>query len=739
MRSRKKAYKREMEEMDAISQMYKLTLKSLGWSRERQQRQEQQHMASKKRGIIDDDSADDEGNMITAGSSRRHPTSSYNTWKEATSTNHTAPAPTASNNKRAANIITIPKNSRHLLRDDTVTDSQQDEDHHSTDYSEAGAPAMEDIYNPAPIRHQRTKREEHQQQAVLEVQLNASSNDLLSLRRKESMSPMRIPKSSSASSTPGGGNTPKHQQLLKSPSFKLEVANSIGGIKPVLVRSASRGSYMAENIRTQQSETVMSVDSLTQQQLPAQQQVQEKKRTVIERETSPSLSQTYPATRKAVNEQQQAQPNQVQHNKTVPARGFVASSLEVESFVIDHDESVLDHHHATANNGNAKAVPFNAPKMIRRHGSHYDLDDDEEEEAQEVSPVKKVLDEQDDDPYSPLPLPRRTANITTHEADYDDDQGGEDDEYSDSFVTNINLSPRPGDNNRRNERGRGENDDGGDRSVIDTSKSVIVDFDLDSMSAPPTFTTTTRTASRSGPPTRENTKENLMFRSTSPEELMNLALPRRSLVTDNNMDGDDNVLLGTAKYSSTLDGTGKSSSRLSGTDQMDKDSLNGTNNNDNNRSDSRDEMSPYLLQQLNGNNNNNNPAHQQNEFEQLSYDSILAVEDSRTDRVLPEGDSTAPGTLRWETGKAPLELLELSEAFEVHIGGLRFNSNNPVMKMVRDVYLELEFLDTRSVPSEEIRLRSDGNIVPISYSSRKLCFVVIASIWCSKVLLFCRT
>lgn len=180
MRSRKKAYQREMEEMDAISQMYKLTLKSLGWTRQRQeqrQHQQQQHrIATKKRGILDDDSADDEnGKDMIGAAGRRHPTSSYNTWKEAT-LGSLAPAPS----KPASNIITIPKNSSNNgnhnkkrpahLREDTVTDSQtQDDDQNSTDYSEAGAPAMEDIYNPAPLRHR--QREE---QAVSEVQLNAS-------------------------------------------------------------------------------------------------------------------------------------------------------------------------------------------------------------------------------------------------------------------------------------------------------------------------------------------------------------------------------------------------------------------------------------------------------------------------------------------------------------------------------------------------------------------------------------
>lgn len=76
--------------------------------------------------------------------------------------------------------------------------------------------------------------------------------------------------------------------------------------------------------------------------------------------------------------------------------------------------------------------------------------------------------------------------------------------------------------------------------------------------------------------------------------------------------------------------------------------------------------------------------------------------------------------LQWNVGKAPIDLLELASAFEVHISAVRLNDF--MLSSVSVIAADVEFLDFKSPLSPSITLRQDGIIQPISFFARKSIF-----------------
>jgi hypothetical protein len=290
----------------------------------------------------------------------------------------------------------------------------------------------------------------------------------------------------------------------------------------------------------------------------------------------------------------------------------------------------------------------------------------------------------------------------------------DDEEYSQSFVSSV-ASPR---------------------RMIDTSRSTVLELNFDTEgpgnihsdlnSGPNSF------AHVSGPPTRDYPS------SKSSPMLMNYEV---GSFTRRGGGDDDAVLMGTSKFAHTgaftfSDASSSHKSRLSGTENIEKDSLGGTfqytdaTRSEENLTSFFDESSHQQIPQGNF-----------SIQEESSFDNYLdrrtpsVSELSRIDSSNNQGNDMTmdsagndrfssnmtedvhppPGQLRWEKGRAPLDLIELAEAFEVHVSGMKvypgvFPSNLPV-------YLEIEFLETKSPASHIVRLDNSDLPVSVSYST----------------------
>lgn len=292
----------------------------------------------------------------------------------------------------------------------------------------------------------------------------------------------------------------------------------------------------------------------------------------------------------------------------------------------------------------------------------------------------------------------------------------DDEEYSQSFVSSV-ASPR---------------------RMIDTSRSTVLELNFDTVgpgnihsdlnSGPNSF------AHVSGPPTRDYPS------SKSSPMLMNYEV---GSFTRRGGGDDDAVLMGTSKFAHTgaftfSDASSSHKSRLSGTENIEKDSLGGTfQHTDATRSEENltsffDESSHQQIPQGNfsiqeGSSFDNYLDRRTPSVSELSrIDSSnnqgndMTMDSAGNDRFssnMTEDVHPPPGQLRWEKGRAPLDLIELAEAFEVHVSGMKvypgvFPSNLPV-------YLEIEFLETKSPASHIVRLDNSDLPVSVSYSTCK--------------------
>jgi hypothetical protein len=285
--------------------------------------------------------------------------------------------------------------------------------------------------------------------------------------------------------------------------------------------------------------------------------------------------------------------------------------------------------------------------------------------------------------------------LSTHNIEEDNSE-----HYSQDF-TNSSLSPlkiNPDDNNDGEEDEKEEEND-------------------EFKSAPPTTTTTT--TNNNDQPSYDSSPSELQLRSLHLQEK-----------PGGNEDDDDAVLFGTAKYSNQSDnnsnnnninindiaGGGKNRTSFGTTDMMmEKDSLGGTNDQSNTSSSyypppSYTEEEEHQYQQEEGDDvddddlydphystdhyHNRSAEDGEGDMTGLSYDdSILHQQHHqrhhpRQQQQQQEDDQdqeeeNQDGSLHWNRGRAPLELIELAEAFEINITGLKIEKE--IVKQVKKV------------------------------------------------------
>jgi hypothetical protein len=102
-------------------------------------------------------------------------------------------------------------------------------------------------------------------------------------------------------------------------------------------------------------------------------------------------------------------------------------------------------------------------------------------------------------------------------------------------------------------------------------------------------------------------------------------------------------------------------------------------------------------------------------FGDLSYSSLQPVKGEPEHHHQQQSSA-----LKWEIGRAPIDLLELAIAFEVDISAVRLNSN--VSRIVKEFYVKVEFLDVESPMSHTVVIRSDSIVQPLSFYACKYLF-----------------
>lgn len=309
----------------------------------------------------------------------------------------------------------------------------------------------------------------------------------------------------------------------------------------------------------------------------------------------------------------------------------------------------------------------------------------------------RVMDPYDDHPH--------TDRLSQGYRDRDDD------EYSQSFMSETASPMR----------------------LIDTSRSTVLELNFDTNASSKQHSDSYGTVS--GPPTRDTPS------TRSSPSIMNFGATADSFSRRVSNGDDDAVLMGTAKLTQTggyAFSDASSKSRLSaGTDNMEKDSLGGTfgmtDSGTNNLSPPPDEINP-----------GSNPRSQSRDGSSFDFylgrrtpsvselsriDSSnnqgleMVMDSEMNDRFasnLSDDVHPPPGQLRWEKGRAPLDLIELSEAFEVHISGIKVYPG--IFPPDMEVYIEIEFLDTKSPPSQAVQLENNDLPVSVSYSACKCPF-----------------
>lgn len=311
----------------------------------------------------------------------------------------------------------------------------------------------------------------------------------------------------------------------------------------------------------------------------------------------------------------------------------------------------------------------------------------------------RKLDERVMDPYDDHP---HTDRLSQGFRDRDDD------EYSQSFMSETASPMR----------------------MIDTSRSTVLELNFDTNSSSKQASDSYGTGS--GPPTRDTPS------TRSSPSIMNFGATADSFSRRVSNGDDDAVLMGTAKLTQTggyAFSDASSKSRLSaGTDNMEKDSLGGTfamtdssannlspppdegNSGTNPRSQSRDGSSFdfYLGRRTPSVSELSRIDSSNNQGLEMVMDSEM---NDRFANNLSDDVHPPPGQLRWEKGRAPLDLIELSEAFEVHISGIKVYPG--IFPPDMEVYIEIEFLDTKSPPSQAVRLENNDLPVSVSYSACK--------------------
>lgn len=313
-------------------------------------------------------------------------------------------------------------------------------------------------------------------------------------------------------------------------------------------------------------------------------------------------------------------------------------------------------------------------------------------------------------PADPYDAHNADMHRMMHRNDDDDDL----EEYSQSFVSSAASPMR----------------------MIDTSRSTVLELNFDTVAD--SKAASDSYATNSGPGTRDYPS------SRSSPSVMNYGGTVDSFTRRVSNGDDDAVLMGTAKFSQTggynySDTSSKSRLSGTGTENIERDSLGGTFTNTE-KSNSKETVSP------NGDDSSPPPAQKHSFEEGSSFESFLGrrtpsvselskinssnnqvhdliMDSDINDRFtsnLADDVHAPPGQLRWEKGRSPLDLIELSEAFDVHISGIKVYPGifNPDL----EVYLEIEFLDTKSPPSQTVRLDNNDLPVAVSYSSCKYFF-----------------
>lgn len=158
---------------------------------------------------------------------------------------------------------------------------------------------------------------------------------------------------------------------------------------------------------------------------------------------------------------------------------------------------------------------------------------------------------------------------------------------------------------------------------------------------------------------------------------------------------DDDVLLGTNRFSVTYtsEGSGSSYNDIKGTDTPNNDLDN-------------DESSQLGTSRLE---------------DKVPLSTINEASNNFDDEgELEENDSIHSGAssenpIKWHPGRAPLELIETSNALDVFISAIRFDSSN--FTHVSELYVQLEFLDSLSQLSSPISTNVRSSILPVSFAS----------------------